>query len=217
MRPTTRSASGRNLWRSAAVMAHLLRCGLLNRAPPSGTGGLTSDETPLGAGPGARRSLPVAAGQDAPRFPQRLLELGEPARPLDLMEQVVDRALQPDQHAGPVTARRLRRGRPLQPPRDRPAALLRRSSASSLGSGPAGAGLRASRRLLARPDARPRLPLGRALARQPQILADLADQAGADRPLVPGRPPRRGDRLRPGVGVVHEVFLQEHRLPLVLL
>src|SRR5512135_142533 len=40
---------------------------------------------------------------------------------------------------------------------------------------------------------------GRAFARQPQILADLADQAGADRPLVSGPPPRRVDRLLPSV------------------
>ncbi len=44
-------------------------------------------------------------------------------------------ALQPDQHARPVAARGLRRGRPLQPLRDRPV-LLRQSSASDL-SGPA--------------------------------------------------------------------------------
>ena len=53
------------------------------------------------------------------------------------------------------------------------------------------------------PNARPRLPLGRALARRPQVLSYLADQAGADRPLVPGLPPRRVDRLLPGVRVVH--------------
>src|SRR5512142_1946065 len=125
MRPTTRSASGRNFWRSAAVMADLLRCGLLNRTPPSGTGGPTSDETPLGPDPADRRSLPVAADQDAPRFPQRLLELGEPPRQLDLMEQVIDRALQPDQHSGPVAAHHPRRDRRLRPRRDRLAALLR--------------------------------------------------------------------------------------------
>src|SRR5512135_2174955 len=39
------------------------------------------------------RSLPVAADQDAPCFPHRVLELGEPACPFDLVEQVIDRAL----------------------------------------------------------------------------------------------------------------------------
>ena len=52
-------------------------------------------------------SLPVAAGQDAAGPPQRLLELGPAARHLDREEQLVDLALQPRQHPGPVIAPRL--------------------------------------------------------------------------------------------------------------
>src|SRR5512135_495153 len=105
----------------------------------------------------ARGSLPMAADQDAPRFPQRFLELGEPPRQLDLMEQVIDRALQPDQYSGPVA--------PRHPRRDRLAALLHRRSAFDLGAaGPSSACLRVSRRSLGRPDALPRLLVGRALA-----------------------------------------------------
>ena len=52
-------------------------------------------------------SLPVAAGQDAACSPQRLLELGQAARHFDLEEHLVDLALQPRQHSGPVVATRL--------------------------------------------------------------------------------------------------------------
>ena len=58
--------------------------------------------------------LLMAAGQDAACPPQRLLELGEPARYLNLEQHLIDLALQPRQHSGPVVATRLRPG-PLRP------------------------------------------------------------------------------------------------------
>ena len=88
--------------------------GVLSRAGRSGPAGAGRSLTR--AEPGPQGSLRVAADQDAPRPPQRLLELGQAARELDLMEQVVNRALQPDQHARLVTAGRLRLGLSLRTP-----------------------------------------------------------------------------------------------------
>src|SRR5512135_1049349 len=71
-------------------------------ASPRNSGGLNPRKWP---------SLPVAAGQDAACPPQRLLELGQAARRLDLEEHLVDLALHPRQHSAPVVARGPRRGR----------------------------------------------------------------------------------------------------------